>query len=354
MVVGTGKRAEPLEVSVRAVRTVSAVLGVLVLAGGSQLAASDYVVRSGETLSGIAARAGVDARALASTNGIRDPNRVYAGQRLRLPGSGPATSAPGRYLVRRGDTLSSIASSQRVSVSALVAANGIRDVHRIFAGTWLQLPGGSSTSSAAPSGSTTYRVKAGDNLTTIARRFGLSAATLAGANNVRDPNLVVVGRSLVIPATGAGSAAVEYGGNGTLPARLRAHPERLALMGTFDRWAAANGIPADLLKAMAWMESGWQNSVVSSTGAVGIGQLMPDTTRFVRSQLIGVPTLDPRVPADNIRMSARFLRYLLASTGDTRAALGAYYQGLRSIRERGMYPETVAYVAGIQALRRLF
>lgn len=342
----------------RAVRTVSAVMGVLVLAGASQLAASDYVVRPGDTLSGIAARAGVDARALASTNGITDPDRVFAGQRLRLPGSGSgAPAAAGRYLVRRGDTLSSIASSQHVSVDALVSANGIRAIHRIFAGTWLQVPGASGGSGgAAPAGSsTTYTVEAGDNLSTIARRFGLSAATLAGANNVRDPNLVVVGRNLVIPATGGSSGTVEYGANGTLPTRLRAHPDRLALMGTFDHWAAANGIPGDLLKALAWMESGWQSSVVSSTGAIGIGQLMPDTTRFVRSELIGVPTFDPRVPGDNIRMSARFLRYLLAQTGgDTRAALGAYYQGLRSVRERGMYPETVAYVDGIQALRRLF
>jgi soluble lytic murein transglycosylase-like protein len=61
------------------------------------------------------------------------------------------------------------------------------------------------------------------------------------------------------------------------------------------------------------------------------------------------------VPEHNIRMSARFLRYLLDQTGgraDT--ALAAYYQGLRSVRERGIFGETRQYVATIMAVRPSF
>jgi soluble lytic murein transglycosylase-like protein len=128
----------------------------------------------------------------------------------------------------------------------------------------------------------------------------------------------------------------------------------MALVGRFDHWAATYGVPADLLKAMAWMESGWQNRVTSHTGAMGVGQLMPATVDFVCDQLLGV-RLNPWDPDQNIRMSARFLRWLLDQTGgDQSRALAAYYQGLRSVRVRGVFTETIAYVQGIGALRPLF
>jgi soluble lytic murein transglycosylase-like protein len=107
--------------------------------------------------------------------------------------------------------------------------------------------------------------------------------------------------------------------------------------------------------ATTWMESGWQNRVVSRTGAAGIGQLMPDTARFVREILIGVPSLDVKDPEHNIRMSARYLRWLLdRSGGDQAKALAAYYQGPRSVETRGMYADTVAYVRTVQAIQQVF
>lgn len=120
-----------------------------------------------------------------------------------------------------------------------------------------------------------------------------------------------------------------------------------------DHWAAHYGVPADLMKALTWFESGWNNSLVSSTGAIGIGQLMPDTVRFVSDILIGIP-LDPNSPNDNVRMSARFLAYLLNATGEPRLALGAYYQGLASLRRNGIFKSSVFYVEGILALRSRF
>ena len=69
--------------------------------------------------------------------------------------------------------------------------------------------------------------------------------------------------------------------------------------------------------ALAWQESGWQRNKVSSTRAVGVMQLMPDTVEFVSVQLLGTKPLDPRDPIANIRMGTRFLRYLLDSNGGT-------------------------------------
>ena len=113
-------------------------------------------------------------------------------------------------------------------------------------------------------------------------------------------------------------------------------------------------MPADLLEALAWMESGWQRTVVSRTGAIGIGQLQPATVDHVRL-LIGIKTLDPYNTDDNIRMSARFLRFLLDRTaGDTSTALAAYYQGLRAVTTGPILAETKQYVAAVLALRPFF
>jgi soluble lytic murein transglycosylase-like protein len=124
-------------------------------------------------------------------------------------------------------------------------------------------------------------------------------------------------------------------------------------MPVFDIWAARYGVPPDLLKATTWLESGWQSDVVSSTGAVGIGQLMPVTVDML-NDLMGTD-LSPWVPADNIRLSARNLRFLLDYTGgDTAHALAGYYQGLGSVDRNGLYPSTLAYINGVLELRSRF
>jgi soluble lytic murein transglycosylase-like protein len=125
----------------------------------------------------------------------------------------------------------------------------------------------------------------------------------------------------------------------------------MAYIPIFQRWSAHYGVPADLLMAMTWLESGWQRSAVSSTGAVGVGQIMPDTTAWMRDVIIREP-LDPYDPEDSIRMSARYLQWLLGRTGgDVRQALGGYYQGLASVRERGLLQETEGYVTNVLAFR---
>jgi soluble lytic murein transglycosylase-like protein len=111
----------------------------------------------------------------------------------------------------------------------------------------------------------------------------------------------------------------------------------------------------DLLKAVSYLESGWNNTVVSNVGALGLGQLLPETVSFVNGVLLGGTHLDPALPEENIRMSARYIRYLLDQTGgDVNAALAAYYQGLSALRQHGMYEDTVGYVANVQGLRSYF
>lgn len=253
----------------------------------------------------------------------------------------------GTHTVRSGETLSHIAADNGTTVQSLAAANGIANPHLIIVGQVLVLP--TASPAAAPAAApvaTSYKVQPGDNLASIASRFGTTPAALAKANGITNPNLIVIGTVLSVPAPSGSSAS--------LPERLRANPDRLALRPTFEQWAANYGTPSDLLQAMCWMESGWQNGVVSSTGAVGIGQLMPATVDFIRMKL-GNRALDPKVPEENIRMSAWFLSYLLNQTGgNTELAVAAYYQGLRSVTTGPLFDETAHYVTVVIALRPQF
>lgn len=98
-----------------------------------------YVVRSGDTLSGIAARLHTTWQHLAQINGISNPNRIYVGQRLRLPGGAPSRPAPARvYVVRSGDTLSGIAARLHTSWQHLAQVNGLRNPNKIYPGQKLR------------------------------------------------------------------------------------------------------------------------------------------------------------------------------------------------------------------------
>ena len=206
---------------------------------------------------------------------------------------------------------------------------------------------GAMTTTRPDTASARYVVRSGDTLGAIAAQFGLSVDTLARVNGITNPDHIVVGSRLRIPS-GGGSH-----GSAHVPAKLLAHPQRLALRPYFVWWATYYGVPPDLVQALGWVESGWQRDVVSPTGAVGIGQLMPATVA-VAWKLIGVP-LDPRKADDNIRMTTRFLRYLLDATGWVETnALAAYYQGLRAIRQGPPEAKSVIYAATILAVRPSF
>ena len=223
-----------------------------------------------------------------------------------------------------------------------------------------------------------YTIRRGDTLEAIARRNGVDVAALAAANAVRNPDLIVEGKALSIPAlrpapvprvSRPAPAAPAAPKSGALretvvrmpPAQLaaaRSAPrvvvpaDRAVLRSTFLNFSRLAGVPSDLAMALAWQESGWQRNKVSSTRAVGVMQLMPDTVEFVSTQLLGVRPLDPRDPVANIRMGTRFVRYLLdANGGNVDLALASYYQGLRSVREIGPLAETRQFVANVKALR---
>lgn len=155
-----------------------------------------YVVKAGDTLSGIAAKFGTTYQYLASVNGIADPNKISVGQVLKVPSAGsskPASSGK-KYTVVKGDTLSGIAKKTGTTVNALVQVNGIDNPNLIHVGQVLTIPSGSK-----PATSSTYHtVKSGETLSGIAAKYGTTYQVLAQRNGLSNPNLIFVGQKLRI------------------------------------------------------------------------------------------------------------------------------------------------------------
>jgi LysM repeat protein len=282
-----------------------------------------------------------------------------------------STGSSGSYVVVRGDTLSGIAARIGTSATALAAANGL-DVNGILPeGAALRLSGSSSGSttlrvSTTSSGSGSYLVVPGDTLTAIAARAGTTPAALAAANGLDLNGILLAGSAIHVPS---GSTAVPVsttlGGTAeSQPVGAPAQgdptnppyptPERLSAS-QIASVAAANGVPGALADAIAWQESGFNNDLVSSADARGIMQILPGTWEWIQRELTPSAPLAPASASENVRGGALLLRSLLNSTGgDTATAAAGYYQGLPSVQEHGMYPSTQQYVQSVMALERQF
>ncbi|MFT8324788.1 MAG: LysM peptidoglycan-binding domain-containing protein [Oenococcus sicerae] len=97
-----------------------------------------YTVKSGDTLSGIAVNYGTTYLKLAAINAIKSPYTIYVGEKLNLSGS-TATSTATYYTVRSGDNLSSIASRYGTTYQAIASLNGLKNANYIYAGEKLRI-----------------------------------------------------------------------------------------------------------------------------------------------------------------------------------------------------------------------
>jgi soluble lytic murein transglycosylase-like protein len=111
-------------------------------------------------------------------------------------------------------------------------------------------------------------------------------------------------------------------------------------------------VDPSLAKALAWQESGWQQDVVSSAGAVGVMQVMPSTARYINTSL-GGGGLDVHTADDNVRLGVIYLRHLLSTMPNEHKALAAYYSGPGNVKndlDRGQ----TNYVRAVESLRSRF
>jgi LysM repeat protein len=206
-----------------------------------------HIVQPGENLFRIALHYGVTVNALAAANGLSNVSRIYVGQRLVIPTggtSGSTTPSSGVHVVQRGENLFRIALRYGLTYQVVAAANGIANPNHIYVGQRLVIPGrGSTTPSPSPSGQT-YTVQRGDTLSSIALRFGVSTWALAQANGIRNPSLIYVGQVLRIPSGGGSAPSAPTSGRwidvNLSAQRVTAYQGNTAVRSTL----ASTGLPA--------------------------------------------------------------------------------------------------------------
>lgn len=174
-----------------------------------------YTVQAGDTLYSIARRNGMNLSSLLSLNGLSQSSMIYPGQRLTLSqfegtsaGYRPtasSTSTTGNYTIQAGDTLYSISRRYGISLSTLLANNGLSASSLIRPGQTISVSGSSSTnvqsqavSYTSTSGSGNYTVKAGDTLYRIAYNHGISLTKLLSLNGLSANSTIRPGQHLVV------------------------------------------------------------------------------------------------------------------------------------------------------------
>ena len=108
--------------------------------------------------------------------------------------------------VQPGDTLSGLAWRLGVGQGSLAATNGIANPDLILAGQVLRVPAGGAPVVPASAGPSSYRVQPGDTIWDVASKLGVSSRRLAEANNLRNPDHIVAGRALVVPTRSSSAA----------------------------------------------------------------------------------------------------------------------------------------------------
>ena len=220
-----------------------------------------------------------------------------------------------------------------------------------------------------------YTVRRGDSTYTIARRAGTTVQAVVAANGLQGGGRRIhPGQRLVIPAAGTDAQAGRRQAPATTAPTRTAPPSKAptskapvaratartsppAAAGTqkaqvralIEQVADEHGVDRRLALAVGLQESGWRQDVTSHVGARGTMQVMPANARWA-SSLAG-RRLDLGDARDNVTAGVVILKQLQATAGSEDAAIGAYYQGLPSVKKRGMYRETHRYVASVKAHR---
>ncbi len=199
---------------------------VLIIPLGAVTLPQTHVVRPGETLTDIAIRYNTTVDALVTTNIITSPDNLVPGQVLTLPPTGGAQTSPPtsgaqtfpvNYIVDTGETLRTIAAQFGTTWQALAAYNNIANPNYIQAGMVIVIPpagyvppatGGPVTTQPPTTPVVTqpqyitYVVQAGDVLSQIAARFGVTVESIRQVNDISNNRLIFPGDVLLIPGTG--------------------------------------------------------------------------------------------------------------------------------------------------------
>lgn len=370
--------------------------------------AKTVTVKAGDTVWALASRHGVSVEQVLRLNKLKASSLIFPGQKLTLsegaslPKPTTKKSKPARsasktsasaktYTVRSGDTLSGIAAKHGVSLSTLFKANKMNGSTIIYPGQKIKLSGSAAAparaaakpaaakpaakAKAAPkpaAASKTYTVRAGDTLSGIAAKHGLSLSAIFKANNFNGSTIIYPGQKIKLngTATAAKSAPKAAAQDNSLVSNKFLHytydaqthtnanvskrtllsrqvPSPAQMRQIVADTAARHGVDPALALAHAQVESGFDARAVSPANAIGTMQVLPSTAKWMGDR-VG-RQLDPLDPYDNVTAGVLFIKYLQSNAKNRDEGIAAYYQGLAGVQNNGMYPDTKDYVRKVKS-----
>lgn len=279
-------------------------------------APTTYTVKAGDTVSSIAGRYGLATASILALNGLGWKSLIFPGQVLKLTSGAvapstaptPAPATGGRYTIQKGDTISRIAARFGVTTQAVLTANGLSWSSIIYPGQTIAIPGAAlaaenvssvtpapgvdesgdppSTpvvSTPAPVIQSSYLIKSGDTISSIAKKFGVSIQAILNANGLGLSSIIFAGRTLTIP----GVAVVQDGSTVTpLTAEMAANAAIIIQIGR-ELGVSDRGIVIALAAAM--QESSLRNIDYGDRDSLGLFQQRPSTGWGTREQILNAP-----------------------------------------------------------------
>ncbi|XKH56536.1 LysM peptidoglycan-binding domain-containing protein [Citricoccus nitrophenolicus] len=321
------------------------------------------------------------ANGITSSSTIYPGQKLKLSGSSSTPAATPAGSPAGNaaattYTVKSGDTLSGIAARNGMGLSVLLKANGLSSTATIHPGQKLKLSGNTTVapaSSGTPANSTvqSYTVKSGDTLYGIASRNGISLSTLLSANGFSESATIHPGQKLKLSGSGSSAAPAEddlvpntflhytypdhivRDANENKRALLNAGvPSRSQMQAIIADTARQMGVDPSLALAHAFTESSFNHASVSPANAIGAMQVIPSSGDWA-SDLVGrkLNLLDPH---DNATAGVAIIRQLQRTAGSFDIGVAAYYQGLGGVQRNGMKSDTKDYVAKVKNYMKRF
>ena len=309
------KPAKPKSTLGSTVRT--AVAAVAATTKTQNAVPTTYTVQAGDTISAVAGRYGLATASVLALNGLGWKSLIFPGQVLKLTSGTvaapvtaptPVAATGGRYTILKGDTISRIAARFGVSTQAVLTANGLSWSSIIYPGQTIAIPGAALAAEAvssvtpaptvdeagdppstpvvstpAPVIQSSYLIKSGDTISSIAKKFGVSIQAILDANGLGLSSIIFSGRTLTIP----GIAAVQDGSTVTpLTAEMAANAAIIIQIGR-ELGISDRGIVIALAAAM--QESSLRNIDYGDRDSLGLFQQRPSTGWGTRDQILNAP-----------------------------------------------------------------
>ncbi|HEX4202695.1 MAG TPA: transglycosylase SLT domain-containing protein [Ktedonobacteraceae bacterium] len=198
-----------------------------------------------------------------------------------------------------------------------------------------------------------YTVRRDDTLLRIANRHHTTTSLLIKANHIWNANFIIEGSSLCIPHRisqrhgNCGNGLHANGGVCWYAYSSLEYSSREQVAVQLRRAASRNGVPANLLLAVAWQESGWHQHIIAHDGGIGVMQLMPYTATSLNR--VARARMNPYKLHDNVDLGAFYLHGLWCHFhGNVPRIVSAYNEGSWNVDHRGIFNRS--YVRNVMAL----